>query len=178
MAETSDHRQEDHDTAAETDAERPQEATATGIVLAGLFLLLLVGGVAYGVVQLAPEELPTKTDPSFVDTLFDNTVVIAAGRVVLLAMAIISLATAFYILGSIIHRIGKGEWLREAGPFKADVIERKLEETADYFDELVKSEGDMEALEQRLAASGGIIRELLQENEELRQALSDERRTS
>lgn len=55
-----------------------------GQVLAVLLVVGLIAGAVVVVIDLYPEALPRKTNPSFVDMVFNSRIVIAAARIALL----------------------------------------------------------------------------------------------
>lgn len=88
-----------------------------------LILLLLLGAAAWAIAQLAPDDVPEKDDPNFIDLIFSNVVVIAAARVLLLVAAVVLLIALVYIAASAVARLSRREWLRRAGPFEANLQE-------------------------------------------------------
>lgn len=162
---------------AEDPVDAPQEATVASVLLGVVILVALVGGAIYGIVQLAPDKIREKHDPGFIDNIFANDVVVAGARVVVLFAAVVALAGGVYIAVSMAVRMSRGEWLREAGPFKSQVIEDKLEEATDFFDDWMEALGTNADLEERLIERDEAIETLLTEREALIEALEEGRRT-
>lgn len=151
----------------ESVAEDPVDQKSSGgfkaALPAAVILLAALGATAWGIVQLAPEEAPDKRDPSFVDSIFANVVVIAAARVLLLVAAVVLLVALVYIGSSVVARLARGEWLRRAGPFEANLKEAAegLDEADDFFDEWLEATNEKEELLEVLEQRDDAIRELL-----------------
>jgi hypothetical protein len=84
--------------------------------------MLLCITVPVGVVLLAtglfPADLPGNSNPTFVDTIFDNRGVIWAARLLLVSAAAVLAFGGVFIVVSMVIRMKNGEWLRRAGPFE------------------------------------------------------------
>lgn len=167
MAETDD------DPAPEAEEEPPEKPSGESPVGGLLILLGLLVAGGYGISQLAPDEVREKADPGFLDNIFANDVVIAAARLVALFAAIVALAGGVYIVGSMVVRMSRGEWLRKAGPFESQVIEAKIEEASDFFDDWLEALQTNEDLEERLEQRDAAIHDLLTERETLIEALHE-----
>lgn len=113
---------------------------------------------------------PDKLNPGFVDVIFANRLVVAAARVVLLGTALVALAAGVYLFGSVAYRLFRGEWLRRAGPFEPEVLEQKLEQPEDYFDEWMAAMDREQDLQDRLEERDADIEKLLAERGELIEA--------
>ena len=70
-------------------------------------------------------------------------------------------------------RMSRGEWLRKAGPFESQVIEAKIEEASDFFDDWLEALQTNEDLEERLEQRDTAIHNLLIEREALIEALHE-----
>jgi len=157
----------DVESSPEAEQEAPEKPSSESPVAGLLILLGLLVAGGYGISQLAPDEIREKSDPGFLDNIFANDVVIAAARLVALFAAIVALAGGVYIVGSMVVRMGRGEWLRKAGPFESQVIEAKLEEATDFFDDWLEALQTNEDLEERLQERDDAIQGLLLEREAL-----------
>jgi len=65
------------------------------------------------------------------------------------------------------------DWLRKAGPFESQVIEAKIEEASDFFDDWLEALQTNEDLEERLEQRDTAIHNLLIEREALIEALHE-----
>lgn len=157
------------------DTQEVREAPLGQILLAIGILVALVGVAVWGIISLAPDDAPDKRDPSFIDSIFANVVVIAAARVVLLAGAVVLLFAGVYIVISTAVRMGRGQWLRRAGPFETDLAEqeRRLGEAEDFFDDWLNAMEQNEDLVNRLAQRDEQVEQLLRDREVLLEALAE-----
>jgi hypothetical protein len=172
--------------------EEPHEETGlerfgrrVGVVIGGavvmVFVLaalaLVVGALiflVYATLHLLPDEVPAKANPDWLDLVFANRYVIFSVRLVLLAFSFILLFGGLYVVGSMIFRMTKGQWLHRAGWFEAEVedVEGQLERaTAPLYQSLQEAWGTNEDLANRLEAASQQIQELQGQNEGLYEAL-------
>jgi len=156
-----------------TDYQKPDETPSESPVAGLLILLALVVTVGYGITKLAPDEVRQKANPGFLDNIFANEVVVAAARLVALFAAIVALAGGVYIVGSMVVRMSRGEWLRKAGPFESQVLEDKIGQAEDFFDDWLEAIQTNEDLEARLQERDEAIQGLLIEREQLLEALHE-----
>lgn len=164
----------EEDVGSEPDEERDEEQAPGQSPWPGLLILLgLLLAAGYGISQLAPDEVREKADPGFLDNIFANDVVIAAARLVALFAAMVALAGGVYIVGSMVVRMGRGEWLRKAGFFESQVIEAKIEEASNFFEDWLEALQTNEDLEERLEQRDAAIHDLLTEREALIEALHE-----
>jgi hypothetical protein len=161
---------DDPQTDGDSEVSLGQVAAVLAIVAA------LIAAAVWGIARLAPDDAPAREDPSFIDSIFANVVVIAAARVVLLASAVVLLATGIYILVSIAVRMGRGQWLRRAGPFEMD-LEQRLNEAESFFDDWLEAMNRNDELVDRLAERDEQVEQLLADRAALLEALEDERGT-
>jgi hypothetical protein len=150
-----------------------QETTAQGVLLGFVVIVALLAGIGYGIAQLAPDHAPQKKNPNFIDSIFDNVVVIAAARVLLLIAAVVALIALVYIGVSAAVRLARGEWLQRAGPFepKLEEVAESLDAADSFFEEWLEVTEENEQLTERLEQRDQAIRELLAERELLVQEL-------
>lgn len=85
---------------------------------ATLLLVAATVGVVLLAIGLFPADLPSKTSPNFIDTIFDNRGVIWAARLLLVSAAGVLAFGGVFIVASTVIRMNNGEWLRRAGPFE------------------------------------------------------------
>ncbi|MGH2762623.1 MAG: hypothetical protein ACRDL0_15400 [Thermoleophilaceae bacterium] len=157
------------------DTQEVHEATPGQVLLATGILVALVAVAVWGFISLAPDDAPEKRDPSFIDSIFANVVVIAAARVVLLAGAVVLLFAGVYIMISTAVRMGRGQWLRRAGPFETDLAEqeKRLGEAEDFFEDWLEATEQNEELVNRLAQRDEQVEQLLRDREALLRALEE-----
>jgi len=148
------------------------EVTVGQVVLVLAILAALVVGAVWGIAQLAPDDAPLPRDPSFIDSIFANVVVIAAARLILLGGAVVLIFAGIYILLSIAVRMGRGQWLRRAGPFETD-LEQRLSEAESFFDDWVEETNRNDELINRLAERDEQVEQLLNDRAALLQALEE-----
>jgi hypothetical protein len=88
-----------------------------------LLALAGIAGVCLGVVAaLFPFDVPRRSDPGYLDVVFENGLVVLAARLVVLGAALVLLLGAVYVAASMVVRVRRGEWLRRAGPFEAELL--------------------------------------------------------
>ncbi|MGA2165183.1 MAG: hypothetical protein ABSH36_12030 [Solirubrobacteraceae bacterium] len=133
-------------TDSETSAEEqkpPAWQTAIGVVV----LAALAVAAVLAVIQIYPHKLPTTTNPSFVDNIFDSRIVILGVRVALIF-------AAGYIVISVVGLIVGRRWLSQLGPFKASDPIARLDNNAQSLESDLQDAADtIQDLEQRLVES-------------------------
>lgn len=137
---------------------------ALGLLVALVFVLSAIAvvlsipaGFGFAVYKAYPRgPLPVQKNPSWLDTVFENTYVIFAARIVLLALALVLLFGGIYVAASTAVRMWRREWLRRLGPFEPDIAARVEREVGTFEDETESVLRDAweqnEALEGRLEA--------------------------
>lgn len=126
-----------------------------------LFVAVLVGAVLLAI-GMFPADLPTKADPTFIDTIFDNRGVIWAARLLLIfAVAVLSFGGIFIVASTAI-RMKNGEWLRKAGPFEvSEETSREIKSQADFWREAaLAGEEEVAELNEQLDESDEMIEQL------------------
>lgn len=103
-----------------------------GRLLTAPLLAVLVAAGLLLALGLFPADLPASSEPSFVDTIFDNRGVIWASRLPLVPAAAVLAFGGVFIVTSTVVRMRNGDWLRRVGPFEvsetaADEIEGEAE---------------------------------------------------
>ncbi len=133
----------DSETPPTEEQKNPIWQTATGVVV----LAALVVAAVLAVIQIYPHKLPTTTNPSFVDNIFDSRVVILGVRVALIF-------AAGYIVISVVGLIVARRWLSQLGPFKASDPIARLDNNAQSLESDLQDAADtIHDLEQRLVES-------------------------
>jgi hypothetical protein len=128
-----------------------------GAAFAAAVMLGLVALLVWVVIDIFPSDVPTRHNPSVLDTIFDNRFVILASRVVLLSAALVLLVGGVYIVVSIVRWLQKGHLLEQAGPFK--VAGRALRELGE--------------LEENVENLTSLLTEAWSENEDLERRLEE-----
>lgn len=116
---------------------------ALGVVL----VLAALAALGFLVSEVLPSRVSNAKNPSFVDNIFANPVVLLFTRVALMAAAV-------YVLVSVIALMGGRRWLAELGPFKASDPIARLDSNAELLEnELQDAVNTIEDLEARLVES-------------------------
>lgn len=145
-----------------TETDRPdqaQDGPGRGATIAGLVVLgVIVLAIAALTRDLYPEDLAGRADPGFIDSIFDNKIVVLFARLLLVSGALVLAFGGVFIIASTVVRMKNQEWLRRAGPF--EVSETAVTELEDQiaFWRTAALEGQDEIAE---------LRELLEESDEL-----------
>jgi hypothetical protein len=127
-------------TARGASAERRSQFSALLIAVASVVLAVFV------FIQLIPGRVRSAANPSFVDNIFDNTAVLVAVRLALLA-------GAMYVIVSVGALIKDRRWLSQLGPFKAsdqivhlnqgaEAVERNIQDAVETIEELNRRLGE------------------------------------
>lgn len=125
-----------------------------------LIVPLLLAGLAFLVKALYPVDLPVRSSPGFIETIFANRLVVLAARLLLVSAAAVLAFGGAFIAVSIGIRIKSGHWLRRAGPF--EISERAVDEVEGQFefwrDAALKSGIEIARLEERLRQADRLVR--------------------
>jgi hypothetical protein len=128
---------------------QPGWQTAIGVVIVVALAVLVV----FLIVEAIPHHVKNAKNPSFVDNIFANAVVLFLTRLALFAAAI-------YVVVSVGGLIGGRQWIAEFGPFKAAAPIKKLDQGADALEKsLADALETVRTLEQRLEDSDEALRE-------------------
>jgi hypothetical protein len=84
---------------------------------------LLVGSAGWLGYRLYPAQHRLPANPSFVDSVFANNLVLFASRLVLVAAALVLAVTAVFVVASYWQRAKAGHWLTRFGPLKTEALE-------------------------------------------------------
>jgi hypothetical protein len=161
--------------AGEGSQNQPSESMLGGVALALLLLAGLAVGVVWLISSLAPDDIPSRPDPDFIDTIFASPIVVAASRLVLLSASVVLLVAGLYIVVSVIVRMSRGHWLRRAGPFESEIAEEVaegLDEADDIVESWMQTLSENERLAERLEEADEAIRALLDERDQLIEELT------
>lgn len=138
-------------------------AGGKGNAIAGfVVLVLLLVALALLVKALYPVDLPVRKSPNFIDTIFDNRLVVWAARLLLVSAAAVLAFGGVFIAGSIGIRMKNGHWLRRAGPF--EISEKAVEEIEGQFefwrDAALEGQAEIAQLKEQLQESDELIERL------------------
>jgi hypothetical protein len=110
-------------------------------------LLALVGATVLAIAQIYPSKLRSPKNPSFVDNIVDD-------RVVILLIRVALVFAAGYVVISIVGLIVGRRWLAELGPFKASEPIAHLGRGTQVLEkDLGDARDDLEYLKRRLVES-------------------------
>lgn len=119
------------------------------------FAIALSAAAAWGVYwffrAIEPDHVPETPNPDFTDTIFASPAVIAVARIALLSLAVVLLFASAYVVGSVVVRMGRREWLRRAGPFEPSLIEESAHVFGDVVNPLLEHFARIEAENKRLS---------------------------
>jgi hypothetical protein len=149
---------------------------AIGAVLVAVVMLatfaavvtILVGAV-FLAIAVFPDSVVAKTNPNWVDNIFDERWIIFAIRLGILGAGTAFLFFVLYVIGSIVYRMGKGHWLRSGGPFEAGIpaqVSHELGRVEPVVRALEEAEDRNRELAEQLEQSDELIQQLLAEIQE------------
>ncbi len=127
-----------------------------------LFIVACVAGVVLLVKALYPADLPSTTNPDFIDNVFDNRAVIWAARLLLVSAAAVLAFGGLFIVISTGIRMKNGEWLRRAGPFEiSETAVSEIEGQVDFWRQAaLAGQEEVAELTERLEESDELIEQL------------------
>lgn len=133
-------------------------------------LMAALAGAALLSIGMFPADLPSKSNPTFIDVIFDNRGVIWAARLLLVSAAAVLAFGGVFIVASTAIRMKNGEWLRRAGPFEvSEGVTGKIKGQVGRWREVAAARQDqIDELTEQLDESDELI-------EQLRGVLSIER---
>jgi hypothetical protein len=125
-------------------------------------VLVAFAGIFFLVKDLYPEELDAKADPGFIDSIFDNKVVVLFARLLLVSRALVLAFGGVFIIASTVVRMKNKDWLRRAGPFEvSETAATEPEEQVDFWrNAALEGQEEVAELRQRLQESDELIEEL------------------
>ena len=116
----------------------PGRAAAV-LVLVGVAVLLFLA-----IRALVPAKEPRFTDPSFIEVIFANRLVVTLARVALLAAVL-------YIVVSVVALVSRGQWISGVGPIRVSDSVRTVEQERNRLRSALKEAVDkVETLEDQL----------------------------
>jgi hypothetical protein len=126
---------------------------AAAIVFA--MVLALIGCVIlffWALVSSDPGDVEPQEGVGYIELVVSERWVVWALRLMLFALVGTLLFVALFVIGSIVVRASKGQWLRSAGGFHADTAERELREGQQLYDELLsEAQSEKDELVDQLA---------------------------
>jgi len=133
-----------------------------GRLLAAPVLAVLIAAALLLAVGLFPADLPVNSEPSFVDTIFDNRGVIWASRLLLVSAAAVLAFGGVFVVASTVVRMRNGDWLRRAGPFEvSETVAGEIEGEAEFWRDFNLAQKEVVAeLTERLNRSDELIEQL------------------
>jgi hypothetical protein len=144
----------------------------TGTTFLGLGVVLaafaIVGLLAY---RIYPASRPSQSDPSFVDIIFANNLVVFAARMLLFSAAVVLAVTAFYIVYSMVKSMKAGQPLEQFGPLRVRAVQDLSEELETWQRWWAEANDENTELRERLERADVLVSDLLEENESLREEL-------
>jgi len=148
---------------AESGSAKDQSSPGKGSTFAAVvFLLVLGAGLVVLIKALYPADLPMQNSSNFIDTIFDNRLVIWAARLLLVSAAAVLAFGGVFIAVSIGIRMKNGHWLRRAGPF--EISEKAVEEIEGQFefwrDAALENQAEIAELKEQLQESDELIEKL------------------
>jgi len=115
--------------------------------------------------RIYPGSLPAKAEQGWVDLLFDTPLVVFAGRIRLLSIALVlAFASGFTIL-SIVNWTRRGQWLTKAGPFEVSrySIDALATQVEFWQQRALEESADVDALRLRLSETEDLLDAMLNE---------------
>jgi hypothetical protein len=135
--------------------------------VAWLFLIALAIVVVVVLYRAYPAHVEPKTNPTFLDSIFENPVVLFAARLVLFSAALVLAFVAGYVIYSIVKSMSEGKRLAKFGPFQVqeaedlsadvkmwqDLYEQSVEENAELRERIVRTDDLLEQANEGLRRS-------------------------
>jgi len=154
-------------------------AERIGVLIAVLLALAIPVVGIWALVEMFPSTVPEKSNPGYLDVIFQSRFVVFAARMVVFSAALVLLLGSIYIASSMIVRIKRGQWLRRAGPFESELAEAQ-ETLREDVNSLLGDLGDAwtadEELERRLEERDRQLADAYGELERLGEELERARR--
>jgi hypothetical protein len=143
-----------------TEATSPIERV--GQLLAFLVVIAIPVGAVLLAIGMFPADLPSSSNPNFIDTIFDNRGVIWAARLLLVSAAAVLAFGGVFIVVSTGIRMKNGEWLRRAGPFEvSETAVSEIEGQVEFWRQAaLAGQEEIEELTERLNESDELIEQL------------------
>lgn len=148
--------------ASSKEEQTAEELGKAATVAAVLVVLAAVACIYLLVKDLYPEKLDTKADPGFIDSIFDDKVVVLFARLLLVSGALVLAFGGAFIIAATVVRMKNRDWLRRAGPFEvSETAVTELEEQVDFWRTAAQAgQEEVAELRQRLEESDELLEEL------------------
>jgi hypothetical protein len=143
-------------------AESPWWAMA----LAVLFFIALAGLVVLVLYRIYPTGVAHKTNPGFIDLIFENPLVVFAARVLLLSVAVVLAFAGVFVVVSVVSWMKNRQWLTRAGPFEVSTEISTLRGLSEFWQQQALAAGqESEDLTNRLQETEQLLDWYLREGE-------------
>lgn len=101
------------------------------------------------------ECLRTPADLTVLELLFGSDAMLLIGRLLIVAAAVVMLASTLFVLGSIAVRVRRGHWLKRAGPFEvSDTTAGKVGRETEALERTIDAQRTRIAVLESLLTSG------------------------
>jgi hypothetical protein len=120
-------------------------------------LLILIGGFGWLAYRAYPAHHPENRNPSFIDSIFANNLVLFAARLVLASAAFVLAVTAIYIIWSMIKWMTAGRMLAKFGPFEVHAVEDFTTDVEMWRDLLEEANQENEQLRRRVEQAAALL---------------------
>lgn len=128
-------------------------AERIGQVIAVILFIALLPATVLLIVGIYPDDLPTKANPGFIDTIFASKIVIVASRVAVLFIAA-------YAVISVVGLIARRQFLTRVGPLQVSDSVARLDQEAEFLRSMLSdAQQTIDLLERRLADSDQELRD-------------------
>jgi hypothetical protein len=148
--------------------QQQEESPKWAIVLGFIFLIALVVLGVIVLYRIYPAHIAHKRNPGWLDLIFASPLVIFAGRLLLLSIALVlAFASAFTIL-SVVSWSKHRQWLTKAGPFEVsrDAIETLTQQVEFWQQQAIAENEEAQELRNRLADTEELLDSLLTDSPE------------
>ncbi|MDQ2910075.1 MAG: hypothetical protein M3R39_03535 [Actinomycetota bacterium] len=125
-----------------------------------VFSLLLLAAFGWLAYRSYPAHHATKSDPSFIDNIFANNLVLFAARLVLFSAAFVLAVTAAYVVYSMVRGMLAGQMLTKFGPFEVPAIQDLTEDVEMWQSLWSEATEENEELRNRLEAADDLFAQL------------------
>jgi hypothetical protein len=144
--------------------ETPEKPSRIGILLGFVFLTGLIALAVLVLYRIYPASVGHKKSPNWIDLLFESPLVIFAGRLLLLSIALVlAFASAFTIL-SVVSWTKHRQWLTKAGPFEVsrDAVEALKAQLEFWQQQAVDENTEAQALRDRLQETEQLLNSIVE----------------
>jgi hypothetical protein len=123
----------------------------------------LIGGFGWLAYRAYPAHHPEKPNPSFIDSIFANNLVLFAARLVLASAAIVLAFLAAYVIWSMVKWMTAGRMLAKFGPFEVQAVEDLTADVDMWRDLWEEANEENEELRQRAEETDALLAQLYAE---------------